>query len=58
MRGILRLIEGLLNGDPFAIYVLIFAVAGTAIIYGITEVVQRRRRAAKKDSQNNPNRKG
>jgi hypothetical protein len=44
MRGIIRLIDGLLRGDQVALYVLIFAVVATIIIVSITEVIQRKRR--------------
>jgi membrane protein implicated in regulation of membrane protease activity len=47
MRGILRLIDGLLSGDPEALTILIFAVVATLIIYVIAEVVQRRRKSQK-----------
>jgi hypothetical protein len=45
MRGILRLIEGILNGDSEVIPVVIFAVVGTAVIYGITEYKRKRRKS-------------
>jgi len=44
MSDFIRLIEGLLVGDPTAIAVLIFAVVGTTVIFALTEVIQRRRR--------------
>ena len=44
MRGINRLIEGLLAGDSTAVYVLIFTVVATIIIFTITEIIQRNRK--------------
>ena len=44
LRGIIRLIDGLLTGDPDAPYVLVFAIAGTVIIYLGTEVIRKRRK--------------
>jgi hypothetical protein len=43
VRGISRLIDGLQKGDLTAIAVLIFAVAGTAIIFIITQIIQKKR---------------
>jgi hypothetical protein len=43
MRGIGRLIDGLQKGDLTAIAVLIFAVVGTAIIFIITQIIQKKR---------------
>jgi hypothetical protein len=43
MRGISRLIEGLQKGDLTAIAVLVFAVAGAAIIFIITQIIQKKR---------------
>lgn len=43
MRGISRLIEGLVAGDPTATSVLIFAVVGTILIVGIVMMIRRRR---------------
>jgi len=43
MRGILRLIRGLQEGDPEAVYVLIFAIVGTAVIVLTVALVRRRR---------------
>lgn len=45
MRGILRLIEGIINGDLEVIPILIFAVLGTALIYAITEYVRKKRKS-------------
>jgi hypothetical protein len=44
MRGIVRLVEGLLRGEAEAVYVLVFAVAGTLLIVLITGSIRRRRR--------------
>jgi preprotein translocase subunit YajC len=44
MRGIRRLIEGLQQGDPTAITILIVAIVATVIIYIITQRIQRQRR--------------
>ena len=44
MRGIGRLIEGLKEGDMTAIVILVFAVVGTAIIFMITQMIQKKRR--------------
>lgn len=44
MRGILRLIEGLIQNDPTAWWVLGFTVVGTTVIVAITGWIQRRRR--------------
>lgn len=44
MRGIIRLIEGLISGDPETVYILVFAVLGGAVIFLITEIVQRNRK--------------
>ncbi len=44
MRGIFRLIEGLLNNDPTAWVVLGFTVVGTTIIVLITNQIQKRRK--------------
>ncbi len=43
MRGILRLIEGLLNNDPTAYFVLGFTVAGTIIILIIVGIIRKQR---------------
>ncbi len=43
MRGIIRLIQELQEGNPRAVYVLIFAVVGTAIIVVAAGVVRARR---------------
>lgn len=47
MRGIGRLIEELVQGNPRAIGVLIFAVVGTVVIVVITEIIHRRRKATR-----------
>jgi len=44
MRGITRLIEGLLHNDPTALAVLGFTVVGTVAIVLVTEVIQRKRK--------------
>jgi preprotein translocase subunit YajC len=44
MRGMRRLIEGLQQGDPTAITILIVAIVATVIIYFITQRIQRQRR--------------
>jgi len=44
MRGIIRLIRELQEGDPRAIYVLIFTLVGTVVIVLVAELVRRRRR--------------
>jgi TRAP-type uncharacterized transport system fused permease subunit len=44
MRGMRRLIEGLQQGDPTAITILIVAIAATVIIYIITQRIQKQRR--------------
>jgi TRAP-type uncharacterized transport system fused permease subunit len=44
MRGMRRLIEGLQQGDPTAITILIVAIIGTVVIYIITQRIQRQRR--------------
>jgi hypothetical protein len=44
MRNLDRLIDGLLRGDTFTIYVLVFAVGGTIVIFATSEILQRRRR--------------
>jgi len=43
MRGIVRLIRGLQEGDARAVCVLIFAILGTAVIVLVAELVRRRR---------------
>lgn len=43
VNGILRLIDGLLRGDPTAVYVLVFAVVGTILILVAVEIIRRRR---------------
>ncbi len=48
MRGIIRLIEGILTGDPEVVYIVIFAVVGTIVLFAVTEIVQRRRKMQKK----------
>ncbi len=45
MRGILRLIEGILNGDPEVIPIAIFAVVGTVVLYAVTEIIRKRRKS-------------
>lgn len=44
MRGIIRLIRELQEGNPRAVAVLIFAVAGTAVILLVVGIVRARRR--------------
>jgi hypothetical protein len=44
VTDIIRLIEGLIAGDPTARFVLIFTLMGTVIIVGLTEVIRRSRR--------------
>ncbi len=41
MRGIIRLIEGLINGDPDTIYILAFAIGGTIILYAAVEIYRK-----------------
>jgi len=41
MRGIFRWLEGLANNDLTAWMVLAFAVVGTAIIFFVTEMIQK-----------------
>jgi hypothetical protein len=41
LTDIIRLIEGLIAGDPTAKFVLIFTLVGTVIIVGITAVIRR-----------------
>jgi hypothetical protein len=48
MHGIIRLIQGLLEGDPTATYVLIFTVVGTVSIVAVTEYIQHKRKREKK----------
>lgn len=49
MDRIIDIIEGLWNGDPKVIAIVIFAVVGTAVIYAVTQVIQaRRKREGKK----------
>jgi hypothetical protein len=48
MRGIVRLIDGLLSGDAQAVYILAMAVVATLIIFLISEVAQRRRKQRKR----------
>ncbi len=43
MRGMWRLIDGLLRGDTEAAYVLVFAVVGTLAILFIVGAVRRSR---------------
>ena len=43
MRGISRLIEGLMVGDPTATAVLVFTVVGTIVILGVVMVIRRKR---------------
>ncbi len=43
MRGIIRLIQELHDGNPRAIYVLIFAVVGTVVIVLVAGQVRARR---------------
>ncbi len=44
MRGMVRLIDGLISGDPTAFGVLVFAVVGTVVIVAATEIIRRARR--------------
>ncbi len=44
MGDIIRLIEGLLAGDPTAIAVLAFTVIGTTAILGLTAMIRRARK--------------
>jgi LPXTG-motif cell wall-anchored protein len=44
MGDIIRLIEGLIAGDPTAQSVLVFTVIGTIVIVGITMIIRRRRK--------------
>jgi hypothetical protein len=44
MTDIIRLVEGLIAGDPTARFVLIFTLVGTVIIVGITAAIRRFRR--------------
>jgi len=44
MRGIVRLVRELQEGNPRAVAVLIFAVAGTAVILLVVAMVRARRR--------------
>jgi hypothetical protein len=41
MTDIIRLIEGLIAGDPTARFVLVFTVVGTVIILGIVAIIRR-----------------
>jgi hypothetical protein len=41
LTDIIRLIEGLIAGDPTARFVLIFTLVGTVIIVSITAVIRR-----------------
>ncbi len=43
MRGIFRLIDGLVSGDPEALYILIFAVVATVVIYIAVEYIRKAR---------------
>lgn len=43
MRDIIRLIDGLIAGDPTATFVLIFTIVGTVIILGIVALIRRSR---------------
>lgn len=43
MRGMSRLIEGLVSGDPTAPAVLVFAVVGTIVIVGVVAMIRRSR---------------
>ncbi len=44
MRGLMRLIDGLIKGDPEAVFVLVFALSGTAVIYAVTQFIRARHR--------------
>ena len=43
MNDIIRLIDGLLAGDPTARFVLIFTVLGTVLILGVVALIRRSR---------------
>ncbi len=43
MRDMVRLIEGLAEGDPTAQAVFVFTVVGTVLIVGATLIIRRRR---------------
>jgi hypothetical protein len=45
MRGIVRLIRELQEGDPTAVYMLVFAIIGTIVLVLTAEFIQRRRKA-------------
>jgi hypothetical protein len=49
MRGIGRLIDGLSNGDPTAITIGIFAVAGTLAVVAVTHIIRKKRAAEARD---------
>ena len=44
MRGFIRLIQGIFEGDADVLPVVIFAVVMTAIIYFTTEIIRKRRK--------------
>jgi hypothetical protein len=44
MRGIIRLIEAIFEGDPDVVPILIFAVVGTVILYFAAEIIRKRRK--------------
>jgi len=44
MSDIIRLIEGLLAGDPTARFVLNFTLVGTVVILGIVALIRRFRK--------------
>lgn len=43
MHDIIRLIEGLIAGDPTARFVLIFTLVGTVLILGVVALIRRSR---------------
>jgi len=45
-----RLIDGLRNGNPLTIGIVVIALVGTAAIFIVTEIIQRRRKRDKDKS--------